>query len=406
MRIANQLVSAAVLIALCVADLGVRCPAQTPIAQQDDSRYGVPYPAAAPAPLSQDAAGAPSAAPTYTATIDGCQIIARIDNQVVLACEVLWFVNQLLEANRDKIPPEEYEQIREHLMKREVASLIDRKLLYNEFRRSDIPAESLTQIEKSLIEPFQERELPLLYKQLKVNSPSEVERELVRLGSSMADARRAFNEKAIAGEWLRSKVKINEEVSPDEMWNYYQAHLAEYEFPTQARWEELMVRKQRFSDSQQAYAALAQMGNEVWKLAESKRELRGPAFAEVAQAKSDGLTADKGGLHDWTTKGALKFQVIDEALFTLAVGQMSPILETDTAFHIVRVLERKEAGRKPFTEVQGKIRDDLKEERFQTAVNEYLGTLRKQAKIWTVFTGPTTADALAGRTATDDPQRR
>ena len=76
---------------------------------------------------------------------------------------------------------------------------------------------------------------------------------------------------------------------------------------------------------------------------------------------------------------------------------MSPILETDDAFHIVRVLERKEAGRKPFTDVQAKIREDLKEERFRLAVEKYLDKLRQDARIWTAFTGNVSADELLGR---------
>jgi parvulin-like peptidyl-prolyl isomerase len=69
--------------------------------------------------------------------------------------------------------------------------------------------------------------------------------------------------------------------------------------------------------------------------------------------------------------------VIDHELFTLEIGQMSWILETEDSFHIVRVLERKEAGREPFTEVQGKIREKLKEERFQAGVEQYLTKLRR-----------------------------
>ena len=52
------------------------------------------------------------------ATVDGCQVIARIDNQVVLACEVLYRVNMKLEDNRDKIPPEQYEAVRDQLAER------------------------------------------------------------------------------------------------------------------------------------------------------------------------------------------------------------------------------------------------------------------------------------------------
>jgi hypothetical protein len=254
----------------------------------------------------------------------------------------------------------------------------------------------MPRIEENLVEPFEEREVPQLIKMLEVNNSLELERELARLGSSMADVRRAFNEKAIASEWMRSKVKVNEEVSPDEMLAYYQSHLANYEHPARARWEELVVRKSRFAHPREAYAAIAQMGNEVWQRA-AAAPVRGPAFAEVAKAKSDGYTAKEGGLKEWTDKGSLRIKEIDAALFTLQVGQMSPILEDVDAFYIVRVLERVDAGRKPFTDVQAKIRDDLKEERFDAAVEKYLGKLRQDARIWTAFTGNISADELIAR---------
>jgi parvulin-like peptidyl-prolyl isomerase len=348
----------------------------------------------------------PEVTPLWNAdstSLDGCQIIARIDNQIVLACEVQWLVNSLIEQNQDKIPPPEIPALRDQLLKREIASLLDHKLIYGEFLRN-VPAERLPQIEEDLLEHFQEQEVPKLMEQLKVKDQSNLEQELARLGSSLADVRRSFNERTIAREWIRTKVKINEEVGPDELLQYYQSHLADFEYPAQARWEELMVRKDRFSNANEAYAEIARMGKVVWERG-TAQGVRGPAFAEVAKAKSDGFTAKEGGLQDWTSKGALKAVAIDEALFSLQVGQMSPILESDEGFHIVRVLERKEAGREPFTEVQVKIRDKLKEQRFKVELEKYLGRLRRDARIWTAFTGNVSADVLMGRKP-DETQAR
>jgi parvulin-like peptidyl-prolyl isomerase len=338
-----------------------------------------------------------------SASLDGCQIIARVDNQIVLACEVLWHVNYMIEQNQDKIPAQQIPELRAQLMKREVASLLDHKLIYGEFRRN-VPAENLPRVEESLLEPFQEREVPKLLKQLKLDDQRELEQELARLGSSLADARRSFNERAIAGEWIRSKVKINEEVSPEELLQYYQSHLADYDYPAQAKWEELMVNKSRFNDPREAYAEIVRLGNEVWRRG-TAQSVRGAAFTEVAKAKSHGFTAKDGGLNDWTSKGALKASALDQALFSLQLGQMSPILESDEGFHIVRVLERKEAGREPFTEVQANIRDKLKEERLQAGIEQYLAKLRRDARIWTAFTGNVSADVLLGRKP-DETQRR
>jgi parvulin-like peptidyl-prolyl isomerase len=134
----------------------------------------------------------------------------------------------------------------------------------------------------------------------------------------------------------------------------------------------------------------------VWQQ-HAQKPTKGAAFAEVAKAKSDGFTASRGGDHDWTTKDALQCKAIDAALFSYQVGQMSPIIDGGPMFHIVRVLERKEAGRKGYTEVQADIREKLKEERFQTEVEKYLAQLRSESRIWTAFTGNVSAETLLGR---------
>jgi parvulin-like peptidyl-prolyl isomerase len=360
-------------------------------------------------PVSSAAPAGSTLTQADTANLEGCQVIARVDDQIVLACEVLWRVNQMLETfqkktgSDQKVPEDQLKGVRQQLMQKEVASMVDRKLLYGQFRHT-VPTENLPKIEENLRQPFDQHELPSLMKQLNVDNQQDLEIELARLGSSLADVRRAFNERIIASEWIRSKVKVNEDVGPDEMIGYYRSHLADYDYPSQARWEELMVLKNRFKDASTAYAEIAQMANEVWQSG-TQKPVRGAAFADVAKAKSDGFTAKSGGVHDWTTKGALQCKEIDDALFKLQVGQMSLIIDSGPAFHVVRVLERKEAGRKPFTDVQADIRDRLKEIRYQTEAVKYLTKLRQDARIWTVFTGSVSADMLQGRKPEETQQR-
>jgi parvulin-like peptidyl-prolyl isomerase len=391
MRVARNFLGFLAVVVIC-GSFCARLPAQQDI-------LDTPPPDIAPSTTPLAKAAPLSAADN--ANLEGCQVIARVDDQIVLACDVLWRVNQMLEEHQKKVPanqqvPEEQlKGVRQQLMKREVASMVDRKLLYNEFKHN-VPAENLPRIEENLREPFEERELPQLMKQLNVTNQRDLETELTRLGSSLADVRRTFNERVIASEWIRSKVKVNEDVSPDELIDYYRAHLADYDYPSQTRWEELMVRKKRFKDASEAFAELARMGNDVWQQG-TQKTVRGAAFADVAKAKSDGFTAKNGGVHDWTTKGALQCAALDQALFTLQVGQMSSIIDSGDAFHIVRVLERKEAGRKPFTDVQGDIRDKLKEKRFQAEAEKYLTKLRQDARIWTAYTGNVSAEVLVGR---------
>ena len=122
--------------------------------------------------------------------------------------------------------------------------------------------------------------------------------------------------------------------------------------------------------------ALAEMGDEV---------LRGKQFADVAKARSQGLTADKGGQRDWTSKGALRSNVLDEAIFGLPVGTMSRILEDEDGFHIIRVIERKEAGAVPVKDAQVEIKNKLKEERSKKQTSAYLDKLRGETAAWTIL---------------------
>lgn len=342
--------------------------------------------AAPPAPVSEP----------EPATIDGCQVIARIDGQVVLACELLWRVNIKLEQHRDQIPPGQYEAVRDQLMQMTLVGMIDQKLLYSEFRHN-VPPENMPRIEDNLRPFFEEKEVPRLMGELNVKSQRELEQELTRLGSSMADARQSFNEHVIASEWIRSKIKVSDDVTPEELVEYYQKNREKFEFPAKVRWEELMVRKSGIpAQAAQSYARLAQMGNTAWQRATTNPPASTPIFADVAKAQSEGSNAKEGGLYDWTSQGSLKAQVVDNALFTMPVGQMSPILDSGTAFHIVRVLERTEAGCKPFSEVQNDIRDLLKDERMGAAQRKYLAELRKNAKVWTVYTGNVSVATLMG----------
>jgi hypothetical protein len=360
---------------------------------------------AAPAHAQEKDVALPSGLEVEPATVDGCQVVARIDGQVVLACELLWRVNQLLEANRDQIPPGQYEAVRDQLMKRTLTGMIDQKLLYGEFRRN-IPPENMPRIEENLLGPFNEREVPRLMKQLDVKSQRELEQELSRLGSSLADARQSFNEHVIASEWIRSKIKVSDEVSPEEMVKYYREHRVEFEFPSKARWEELMVRKSGIpAQAAESYAKLAQMGNEVWPRVAANPPANTPVFGDVAKAKSEGFNSTKGGVYDWTNKGSLKATVVDDALFTLPLGQMSQILDSGTGLHIVRVLERTEAGCRPFSEVQNDIREKLKDERMGIAQRKYIDDLRKNAKVWTVYTGDVAVSTLMEQIPKDTQKR-
>src|SRR5262249_1068759 len=158
------------------------------------------------------------------------------------------------------------------------------------------------------------------------------------------------------------QVKFDEPVPFGDVSGYYFEHHADYEFKAQARWEELMVSFDRFPDKGSAWATIANMGLAVQQ---------GRPFAEIAKTQSQGVTAYNGGGYEWTTQGRLAAKGIDENIFALPVGALSKIITTDRGFHIVRVLERKPAGRKSFEETQAEITKKLKDDKRENQIKKY-----------------------------------
>ena len=307
--------------------------------------------------------------------VEGATIIARVGGSVVLEREVLAFVNSVLAENRDRIPPEQIEEVRLQLIRQRLKPLIETKMVVEDVRRQ-LPEENLKSLEETLSGEFEKKEVKRMLKRMKVQTRPELEARLAEMGSSLEREKQAFIERTIAQSWIRQQLQIDSDVTHDEMLERYHENIDRFRYPAKARWQELMVRFDEFDTKADAYRAIAEMGNRV---------MAGEPFEDVARRFSQGATAEEGGVWDWTSKGSLVSDVLDEALFTLPVGRLSRILETDEGFHIIRVIERREAGVVPFVEAQVELRDEIRKERFKQATERYLKELRERIPVWTIF---------------------
>ena len=87
-------------------------------------------------------------------------------------------------------------------------------------------------------------------------------------------------------------------------------------------------------------------------------------------------------------------------LFQLPPNTLSRILEDDEGCHIVRVLERQEARRAPFNEVQAEIRQRLNDGGEKKRRADYIEKLRAKTPVWTVFDDEAQAQATSRGGAT------
>ena len=201
-----------------------------------------------------------------------------------------------LEAQAAGASPAELAKMREEMLAG-LKNMVDSKLLYIDAMKT-IPVDGQKDIEHQIDASFDDTQVKDLIERTKTKTTSELDAKLREYGTSLDRRRRAFFEQQLGRLWLQqqSKKDGDDDIAFTAMLDYYQRHLRDYDFAAKARWEELMVRFDRFSSKGEAYQALADMGNQV---------LHGVNFGEVAKARSQGPTAELRGARDRTNRGAL-----------------------------------------------------------------------------------------------------
>jgi hypothetical protein len=329
-----------------------------------------------PAQFTQPAAGPQLMEAT---SLEAALVVARIGPEVVLEADLLTpKALEWLAQVSPGLPPEKVRELRLQICQQVVDQHIETLLVYVDACR-ELPPDKLPEIRKNVDKAFDEHQLPRLLEEEGVANSLEFEQRLRERGMSLERMRKMFFERGLAQEWMRKNTMASEEIAHADLIAWYQNHLEDYDYLARARFEVLTVKTGLKRSRAEAWEILAGMGNEV---------LAGRPFAEVAKGRSEGPTAAAGGGFDWTCQGSLAAPKLNEAIFSLPIGELSAIIEDGEAVHIVRVLERKEAGRTSFVEAQVGIRKQLLEERRKTAADEYLAKLRARTPVWTVFDDP------------------
>ena len=118
------------------------------------------------------------------------------------------------------------------------------------------------------------------------------------------------------------------------------------------------------------------------KAAEILKEIKaGGDFAELAKQHSqDPGSAPRGGDLDYFERGQM-VGPFEEAVFGLASGQTSELVETQFGFHIIRLTDKQAARTIPLDEVRGKIEAHLKEQNSERQTQVFIEALRSKAQI-------------------------
>ncbi|TWU47706.1 peptidylprolyl isomerase [Rubripirellula reticaptiva] len=292
-------------------------------------------------------------------------------------------INEAIEKTGQQVPEDKLQFFKVNLLRQSLAQAIQNKMMREAFlidqvgtEAADKRREADDKLTSRARKMFYDSELPELLKQYKTEDPSELDKLLREKGSSLASRQREFVDQMLGHLYIRSKVDREPNVSISEINEYYHINADSFHRPTRARWEQMSVMFFRFPTRDDAYAAIAEMGREAYF---------GGNMQAVAREKSQEPFANKGGLHDWTTKGSLASAKLDQQIFSIPTNAMSEIIEDEEGLHIVRVLERIEAGNVPLSEVQDEIRTKIRAEKISKSQREVMESMQHRIAVWSMF---------------------
>ncbi|MBI4430929.1 MAG: peptidyl-prolyl cis-trans isomerase [Candidatus Omnitrophica bacterium] len=154
------------------------------------------------------------------------------------------------------------------------------------------------------------------------------------------------------------------QVDPDDLSNYYEAHKINYREPRKLKFKHIRLDSEEKAQSIQ------------------KRIVGGESFEAVAKSESlDEATKEKGGLvGDWISEkdpipGIGFDETFTKGLFELAPGGASSIVRSEKGFHVVSVVEKKEAVDKAFEEVKQQVEFDYRRDKEARLTQELLMNL-------------------------------
>lgn len=307
-----------------------------------------------------------------TTTFEPGRVLALVGGEPVFLGDLLFDVNNFIKKVAPDAPEAVIDQQRPILIKKMLPRFIDAKLLYIGTVRGLPEQVDLEKILEQAGKEFDDKALKQMMEQTGTQTTAEFDAHLRSLGSSLRKMRHTWAKEQLVRFFLSKQLNVDTDVTHQEMLDYYHEHQAEYLIPARAKWEQIMVRFDKFSSRDEARKAIVELGDKV---------VYGAKLDAVAKENSQGFLASEGGQHDWTTQDALVLKELDKAIFELPIGKLSEIIETRDGYHIVRVIEREGKSKKSFLDAQVEIRQKLEEQKRESAFQEHLKKLKQEIPV-------------------------
>ncbi len=297
---------------------------------------------------------------TNTQVID--QIIAKVNGDIVSQDELAQAARDAqLEAKAEGVQGPKVDQMIAEKQKNALRDRIDELLLVEKGKELSVNVDSEVS-----------RYMASLQRQSGITDPEKFH-EYVRQQSGMSfeDFLAHAKDHALTREVIGQEVGRKIAITDKEIQDYYDAHKADFVREEKVYLSEILISTEKKDEA--GIDAAKKKADSI--SAEAKK---GERFAELARNNSDAATAKDGGQLGGYKKGELN-KDIEDAVWNLPKGGVTPPVKIATGYEIFKVEEHTKAGLAPLVDVRQEIENALYGPKMEPKVREYLTSLRTQA---------------------------
>jgi peptidyl-prolyl cis-trans isomerase C len=250
----------------------------------------------------------------------------------------------------------------DELRKTALTQLVDRILLHKEAARKGFSADS------ALVE----RQM----QQFQAQFPTEEARDnaLKPMGLDMEGLRKMTEQDLSIQVFIQQEVMPGIEVGEDACRSYFEENQEQFKMPDRIRASHILFLVEETAtpeDEAEAQANAAQI---------LERARSGEDFAQLAQEFSEGPSAPRGGDLGYFQKGQM-VSPFEEAAFALDVGEISDVVRTRFGYHVIKLVDRQDAGPVAYDEAAPRIKNVLQQQMLGDRLQAIIQELRENADI-------------------------
>ena len=292
------------------------------------------------------------------------RVIAVVNDEAITQSEMDLSLRPLYEDLKKQYEGEELAHHLDEVRLKLLNQMIDDQLVYQEAKTRGITVE--------------EEEIDQLIEDTKTRFASEKEFEiaLTSQGYSLNDLREKFRRQIAIRKLHDAEIRSQIVVSPQKIEDFYKNRKSEFAEEESVKIRSITVKK---NEEVVGKGLLDEAAKQKIQTIE-KRIREGESFEKLAGEFSEDANVEKNGMAGWIKRGTM-IPVIDETLFKLKAGEISPILETSFGYHLFKVEEKKISRIPPLEGIRDKIHKIIFQEEAQVRFKEWMNQLKTRAYI-------------------------